>query len=137
MSATLLRKDTRSHPKRHLFAYAGLLRCGNCGGSVTAGEHYNRYGYRYVYYFCTHKSRQNSLCREKAVEEEQLDRQVLEFLGRIHLNRAELEEALTAVQSEAERQGSEDISRSVEKALGTAKEKPRHLDSPAMPRSDH
>ena len=117
----LLRKDTRSHPKRHLFSYAGLLRCGNCSGSVTAGEHYNRYGYRYVYYFCTHNSRQNSLCREKAVEEEQLDRQVLEFLGTIHLDQAELEEALVAVQSEAERQGSEDISRSLEKALATAR----------------
>src|SRR5207245_9599147 len=81
----ILRRDTRSHPKRHLFPYAGLLRCGTCQGSVTAEEHYNRYGYHYVHYHCTHKNLRNATCREKCAEEEDLNRQVLEFIDRIYL----------------------------------------------------
>jgi DNA invertase Pin-like site-specific DNA recombinase len=116
---TLLRRDTCSHPKRHLFPYAGLLRCGNCQGSVTAEEHYNRYGYHYVYYHCTHKTRKNPTCREKSAEEEDLNRQVLEFIDRIYLDREQLEEVLQIVNQETEKQASAEVKQSVEKALAT------------------
>jgi site-specific DNA recombinase len=116
---TLFRRDTRSHPKRHLFAYAGLLRCGNCNGSVTAEEHYNRYGYRYVYYHCTHKGRKNTACNEKVIEEDALDRQMFEFLGKIYLDNKEVEKVLAIVNKQAEKQATTDIMRSVGKALDT------------------
>jgi len=117
----LLRKDTRSHPKRHLFTYAGFLRCGGCNGSVTADEHYNRYGYRYVYYHCTHKSRKNAVCGEKSIEEKELDRQMLEFLGKIHLDDTQLAEMVALVGKEAQEQSSTHIKQSVDKALETSR----------------
>jgi len=113
----LLRRDTRSHPKRHLFAYAGLLTCGTCNGSVTAEEHHNRYGRRYVYYHCTHKSRQNITCHEKSAEEGDLDRQVLEFIDTIYLADEQVEEALAIVKKEMGEDTGAEIKRSVAKAL--------------------
>jgi site-specific DNA recombinase len=113
----LLRKDTRSHPKRHLFAYAGLLKCGNCNGGITVGEHHNRYGYRYVYYHCPHKSRKALGCRERSVEEKDLDRQILEFIDKIYLDPEQLQEALVIANKEMEKQTSTEIRCSVEKAL--------------------
>ena len=112
----LLRKDTRSRPKRHLFAYAGLLKCGTCQSSVTAEQHVNRYGYRYVYYHCTHKNR-NVPCREKSVEEESLDSQILAFLKQIHLDRTMLRDALAAVDELSKSEANDATKEAVEKAL--------------------
>jgi DNA invertase Pin-like site-specific DNA recombinase len=112
----LLRKDTRSHPKRHLFAYAGLLRCGTCTGSVTAEEHCNRYGYHYAYYHCTHKVH-TVACHEKSIEEETLDRQILAFLDGIYLGEKELEEALQSINDQAEEDTDSLVKDSVDKAV--------------------
>ena len=112
----LLRNDTRSRPKRHLFAYAGMLKCGNCQSSVTAEQHFNRYGYRYVYYHCTHKNR-NVPCREKSVEEGSLDSQVLAFLKQIHLDEKMLRDALAAVDELSKSEANEATKEAVEKDL--------------------
>ncbi len=112
----LIRKDTRSRPKRHLFAYAGMLKCGTCRSSVTAEQHFNRYGYRYVYYHCTHKNR-NVPCREKSVEEESLDSQVLKFLEQIHLDEKMLRDALAAIDELSKSEANDATKDAVEKAL--------------------
>ena len=57
---TLLGRPGRAKPKRHEFAFTGLICCGACSGSVTAQEKHNRYGYRYVYYHCTNKKGKNT-----------------------------------------------------------------------------
>ena len=54
----LLGNGARARPIRHSFAYTGLIRCGNCGCSVTAEEHVNPYGSHYVYYRCTKRRRE-------------------------------------------------------------------------------
>ncbi len=112
----LLRKDTRSRPKRQGFAYAGLMKCGTCRSSVTAEEHHNRYGSRYLYYHCTHKNR-NVPCRERSVEEANLDVQLLVFLDRIHLDRAVLDEALAAVDDLSRRETSLATKEALEQTL--------------------
>jgi DNA invertase Pin-like site-specific DNA recombinase len=112
----LLRKDTRSRPKRHLFAYAGLMKCGTCQSTVTVEEHLNRYGHRYVYYHCTHKNRALP-CRERSVEEEHLDSQILEFLEGIQIDKATLSEALAAVESLSKTEANEETKEAVRKAL--------------------
>ena len=53
--------------KRRVFAYRGLLRCGNCGCLITAEIKKERY----VYYRCT-RGRKN--CTEKPVREEALEK---------------------------------------------------------------
>jgi DNA invertase Pin-like site-specific DNA recombinase len=116
----LLGKGDRARSKRHVFAYTGLMHCGTCGGSITAENKINRYGSRYVYYHCTHK-RANVACREKCLEEGQLEEQVLGFLRNIYLDQKEIEEALAAVEEEGKKEhGSDDrIRQSIEGALAS------------------
>ncbi len=56
---------SHSKPKRHDFAFRGLVRCGNCGCMVTADMKKGKY----VYYRCTHNK---SNCKEKPVNESDL-----------------------------------------------------------------
>src|SRR5579862_4499592 len=39
--------------KTRVFAYTGMMRCGECGCAITAEEKTNRFGSRYTYYHCT------------------------------------------------------------------------------------
>src|SRR5207249_2782245 len=49
----LLGRPGRPRAKDREFAYTGMIRCGECGFSVTAEEKTNRYGYHYTYYHCS------------------------------------------------------------------------------------
>jgi site-specific DNA recombinase len=70
--------------KARLFAYTGMIRCGECGFSVTAEEKTNRYGYRYTYYHCS-KRRLDRHCNQPYVSLSSLEAQILEFLEEISL----------------------------------------------------
>lgn len=59
----LLSRTDRARPKEHAFAYSGLMKCGSCGSTVTVENKKNRFGSRYVYYHCTHKSQLTSAAR--------------------------------------------------------------------------
>lgn len=76
--AQKLLRGMRVHPRRYRFKYSGLMQCGNCGASVVGDEKINRYGSRYVYYHCTH-GKPRIPCREKAIEEQELERQIIAF----------------------------------------------------------
>jgi site-specific DNA recombinase len=95
----LLGRTNRARPKTHTFAYTSLLRCGTCGGSITAERKVNRHGSRYVYYHCTHKKR-TVLCREKCIEEAQLEYQILGFLRTLSLNPEEVKALLATIEQE-------------------------------------
>jgi hypothetical protein len=95
----LLGRPGRAKPKRHDFAFTGLMRCGTCSGSITAEEKHNRYGHRYVYYHCTHK-KAKAPCREKCAEEDDLVNQILVFLEAIYLDSQTLNEALALIEDE-------------------------------------
>lgn len=80
----ILGRKGRPRPKKHRFAFTGLIRCGGCGGMITAEEKVNRYGYHYIYYHCTKKDRQNP-CRQKYLNASDLERQAGAFLSGIHV----------------------------------------------------
>lgn len=75
-----LRQPDRPRPSRHRFAFTGLIRCGACGGMVTAEHKTNAYGSRYVYYHCA-KRRIGPRCPERSLEERELERQIVAFLS--------------------------------------------------------
>ena len=114
----LIGRAGRARPKRHEFAYTGLIRCGTCNGSITAEHKTNRYGYRYVYYHCTHK-KAGTYCREKCLEKGQLEEQIVEFLKSIYLPKNDMETALATIAEESKKtQGSVDrIKQSLTAAL--------------------
>jgi len=111
---TLLGRKGKPRIKRHDFAFTGLIRCGECGAMVTADEKNqiicseckykfssnNRYEcprcetpiekmkiptiLHYVYYHCT--KRKNPDCSQRSVEVKELERQIDQYLSKIHIS---------------------------------------------------
>jgi DNA invertase Pin-like site-specific DNA recombinase len=79
-----LRRPGKQKPQKHLFAYTGLMRCGECGSAITAEHKVNRYGKPYTYYHCT-KTRTGSACRQSVVPLAILEAQIREFVGDLTL----------------------------------------------------
>src|SRR5258706_3826486 len=48
----MLGRPGRSRPVHHAFAYAGMLSCGLCGGTLVPEVHTKPSGKRYLYYRC-------------------------------------------------------------------------------------
>ena len=67
------------------FAFTGMIRCGECGMSVTGEEKINRWGQQFTYYHCT-KRRHDMHCTQRYVPLEELEDQILEFLEEISLS---------------------------------------------------
>jgi site-specific DNA recombinase len=114
----LLGRANRARPKTHSFAYTGLLRCGTCGASITAEEKVNRHGSHYVYYHCTHRKR-SVVCREKCLEETQLENQIDAFLRTISLDPQEVRALLATIEQERakEHQAEDGLKQSLVRAL--------------------
>src|SRR5205807_3705469 len=70
--------------KTRIFAYTGMIHCGECGFSVTAEDKTNRYGYRYTYYHCS-KRRLDRHCGQHYASLRALEGQMLGFLEEISL----------------------------------------------------
>lgn len=79
----------RPGPKPHtkLFAYTGLIRCANCGASITAEQkrkvQKNGNVHEYTYYHCTHKK--DPMCKQGSVEEKKLEEQIRAALSSISI----------------------------------------------------
>lgn len=80
----ILQRPLKAIPKKHLFAFTGLMHCGECGSAITAERKINRFGSRYTYYHCTRKHL-NSVCRQKAVRAEALHGGFLAFVQSLSL----------------------------------------------------
>ncbi|KKW37388.1 MAG: Recombinase [Candidatus Adlerbacteria bacterium GW2011_GWB1_54_7] len=80
-------------PTKQPQALCGLLKCGECGCSITCEEKfkYQKNGnvHRYVYYRCTKK---RGACSDAYIREETLDAQLSKLLSRFHLPRHWAEE---------------------------------------------
>jgi hypothetical protein len=113
----LLGRPGRARPRYRVFAYTGMIRCGECGLSVTAEEKINRYGYHYTYYHCT-KKRWDVRCSQPCIELKELERQVLSFLSEISISEKLHQWALR--QLDGKREGDRDELISRQRALEKA-----------------
>ena len=102
----LLGRKGKPRPKTHTFAFRGLIRCGECGAMVTAEEKVKRQKngniHRYIYYHCT--KRKNPNCSQKCIEEKELERQIIEIIGRIEIPAEFHEWAMQWLRKENERE---------------------------------
>lgn len=110
----LLGRKGRPRPVKHSFAYTGLIRCGGCGGMITAEEKHQlicsccrlKFAYRnreacprcgtlieemsnptilaYTYYHCTKRSAQR--CRQPVIRLEHLEAQIQGRLAPLNLS---------------------------------------------------
>ncbi len=83
------RRETPQPKRHHEMAFTGrLMRCANCGSSITAEPKVkrNKNGnvHHYVYYHCTKKK--NPDCTERSIELKELNRQVVELLNGITIS---------------------------------------------------
>ncbi len=73
----LLGRDGRPRPKKHKFAFTGIMKC-SCGASITAEEKFkhqkNGNTHHYIYYHCTRRVNPN--CTEKSIELKEFNRQI-------------------------------------------------------------
>ncbi len=81
----LLGRPNRRHHKRYLFAFTGLIRCGECSAMITAEEKVNRYGSRYVYYRCTKRKRGTS-CGQRTIRAERLEDRICALLANVAID---------------------------------------------------
>ncbi|MEW6049539.1 MAG: recombinase family protein [Candidatus Zixiibacteriota bacterium] len=82
----ILGNSTNPRPSiRPSFAYTGLMKCGECGASVTAEQKRNRYGREYVYYHCT-KRKAGVACTQPVIEVKSLERQIEAFLQTVTIS---------------------------------------------------
>lgn len=112
----LLGRKGRPRPKKHEFAFSGLIRCGQCGAMVTAEQKNQiicsvcKYKFssnnklncprcntpvekmkkptflKYVYYHCT--KRKNPKCDQGSIELKELERQIDQYLSGIQISEA-------------------------------------------------
>ena len=75
--------------KYKTFKYTGLIRCGECGGAITAEsktkKQKNGNVHHYTYYRCTKRKRTEKTCTQKTIREENLEIQLSEILESITL----------------------------------------------------
>lgn len=119
----LLNSRSRQRPKKLFFTYSGLMKCGECGASITAENKHKTLkstGERkqYIYYHCT-KRKPGVSCSQRVIEEKDLERQIAEFLGSLTISKSYLRWTLNVLDSfdEDERQRDEKIIVSLERRI--------------------
>lgn len=86
----------RRHPGTIDFAFTKLLYCGACGSTISAEEKFkhlkNGSTNRYVYYHCSRGKDRN--CREGAIREENLMKQLVDLMDRVDIDQLATQEKI-------------------------------------------
>ena len=73
--------------KQHVFAFTGLIRCGECGAGITAEEKFkhqkNGNKHHYTYYRCTKRIKRD--CSQKPIRDTELEIQIVDVLKTINI----------------------------------------------------
>lgn len=92
-----LDRSPRYRPRNKDFEFTKLMKCGNCGSSITAQEKFKKIAGQekpksYVYYHCDrHLDRS---CREPSIREDALIQQFVELIDRIDIDVISVSESL-------------------------------------------
>lgn len=121
------RKHQR-RPEKNRFAFTGMIRCGECGYSVTAEHTRNRHGTLYTYYHCSKRS-PDYRCAQRSIQAKELERQIASFLKEITLPEGLVGWALERLEHSDEQvqEAREKERLAVEKALSTVERQRANL----------
>ncbi|MBM3283885.1 recombinase family protein [Candidatus Gottesmanbacteria bacterium] len=80
-------KSRKVKNNKHLFNFLGLVKCGECGGAITAEKHTKYYRrtnrkVEYVYYRC---SKKKGKCLQKYIDKEEIEKQLRKIVLRASL----------------------------------------------------
>ena len=83
----LLGREGRPRPKKHIFDFIGMMRCGECGAMITAEHKIKRQKngnvHDYIYYHCT--KRKNPNCTQGSIEQDELEKQIVHTIGTLEI----------------------------------------------------
>lgn len=94
---TILGRPGKPAQKKHSFPFTGLIRCGECGGYVTASHKVNRFGSHYTYYHCT-KRRIDYRCSQRVVAASALENSLSTFVSNLTIPESLHDFALNQIQ---------------------------------------
>ena len=110
VQAFLGRYEGKAKSKTHDFAYTGIMACGSCGAAITAEEKWKRYkngtSHRYIYYHCTKRKDKN--CKEKYIEEQELEDQINLMLATFEISEQFKDWAIRFVKTPRQDQASQE-----------------------------
>jgi site-specific DNA recombinase len=102
----LLGRKSQPRPKRHVFAFVGLMKCGQCGMTITAEKknktQKNGNTHQYTYYHCTKHS--NKPCDQGSIEEKELNKQIDTELGLLEIPESFHQWGLKWIKKEVEKE---------------------------------
>ncbi len=105
----ILGGKSKSRGKKYEFAFTGLIRCGECGCSITAEEKSkfvksDGLTHHYTYYRCTKKKR-DAKCSQPTITVGNLEAQIADFLDRIHIPKNLMSWAIAEADRQKEKSG--------------------------------
>ena len=99
----LLGGNGKPRPKTHIFAFTGMIRCGECGCLITAEDKVKRQKngntHNYTYYHCT--KRKEVSCSQKTIRDNKLEDQIASELLTITIPSELREWAMRAIQKDS------------------------------------
>lgn len=102
----ILKGKSKPSYKKHLFAFTGMIRCGECGGMITAEKKVKKQKngnvHNYTFYRCT--KRKGVPCSQKCIREELLSDQVREIIDSIEIPHEFIEWALDVIRNDAQKE---------------------------------
>ena len=115
------RAKPRKSKKRHNFPFVGLLKCGECGGMITAQFSHGNGGI-YIYYRCTKKF---GVCSQRYLREDLLVEQLKDYLKKLVLPNNWAEKMLAEVEKWGtnEKENSQNLLQNLETEIEETKQK--------------
>jgi len=79
----------KPRPRKHVFPFTGMIRCGECGCMITA-EHktkrqVNGTVHYYTYYHCTKRKREHHKCSQSVIQAKDLEAQIIKTLDSLEI----------------------------------------------------
>lgn len=78
-------KPCKKRKEKKEFLFLNFARCGECGYCITADRKIKKSGRKYVYYFCTRKSKIQNCSQNRFLREENLAEQIKEHCQKVSL----------------------------------------------------
>ncbi len=98
----ILNRKNNPKPEKKIFAYTGIIRCGECGAMITAEEKHkhqkNGNKHDYIYYHCTKRTKKD--CSQKTILLDQLENQINQILRKIYIPEEFIEWAISSLKSD-------------------------------------
>ena len=105
----ILSGGVKQAPRKHFFAYTGIIKCDECGAAITAEhkhkKHKNGNEHHYIYYHCTGQ-KDPSCSQNNYIEQKNLEQQIVKHLEKLIVPEELIKWAIAQIESKGENMAS-------------------------------